>query len=118
MRLLYLLRIPVYYRCVCNLGAHNVARWAAHWSHNFDENPCAFCTILPLRAHALITHFSSSDVKFNIHSDEAFDENPYAILRNLNWHGDVTLSAWDVQSWHPGGRTKCKKCRLPLAKRV
>ena len=66
----------MYVRCVHKLGAHNVGIWASHWSHNFDENPCAFRTILLLRSHALITQFSISVVNFSVHSDAAFDENP------------------------------------------
>ena len=98
----------MYFRYLCNIGAHNVAILAAHWPHNFDENPCAFRPILPLRAHALITEFSTSDVKFNVHSDEAFDENPCAILRNLNRHGYVNLTAWDVHFLFHAVRLKFK----------
>ena len=104
----FLMNIPMYFRYVCNNGAHNVAFLAAHWSHNFDENPCAFRTILPLRSHALITKFSISVVNFSVHSDAAFDENPCAILRNLNRHGYVNLTAWDVHFLHHDARSKSK----------
>ena len=108
----------MYSRYVCNIGAHNVAILAAHWSHNFDENPCAFHKILQMRAHALTTHFSISGAEFSVHSDAAFDENPCAILRMLNQHGNVNLPSWHVQKLHHVGRTKCKKRTLPSAKRV
>ena len=106
------------FRYVCKLGAHNVAILAAHWSHIFDENPYAFQTFQPLREHALTTHFSISDAESNVHSAAAFDENPCAILRILNQHGNVNLPSWHVQNVHHDGRTKCKKYTFPLAKRV
>ena len=82
-----------------------VQTWCAQCCHlehtladNFDEKPCAFRQILPSRAHALITHCSVSDVEFSMHSDEAFDEHPYAVLRILNQHWNVILPSWDVQN--------------------
>ena len=96
-------------------------RWCemgARWAHNFDENPQAFRIILPLRVHALITQFSISDVKFNVQSGGAFDENPHVILRNLDQHGNVHLPSGEVRNLYHVGRTKREKCTPPLAKRV
>ena len=73
--------------------AHMGAKLGAHWAHTFDDNPCAFRKVLPLRAPSLNTNCSTSGGLLRVHSDADFDENPCAILRVVHWHGNVILAA-------------------------
>ena len=102
------MRIPVYLRYVCKFGAHSDAFFGTQLAPNFDENPCAFRTILPLRAQSLIAQSSISDDNFSVQSDAAFDENPYAIVRFGDRHRNVNLTSWDVQFLQHDGRLSFK----------
>ena len=73
--------------------AHMGANMGAHGAHTFDENPCAFRKVLPLRAQSLSTKCSSSGDLLRVHPGANVDENPYAILRFVHWHGSVIRAA-------------------------
>ena len=67
--------------------------FCAHCAYTFNENPCAFRKVLPLRAQSLNTNCSTSGGLLRVHSDADVDENPCAILRFVHWHVNVILAA-------------------------